>query len=169
MTPDDEGAADAGGGLSRRAVELITAAVLLAFGALLITDASRIGRGWSSDGPQPGFYPFWIGLAMSVVAVVIFVQQWRGGSRQRFIPRGQTRDVLAMLVPSCLYVAAIYLLGFYLASALFLAGFMLRHGSFSPLLVLPIALGVPLLAFLLFELWFKVPLPKGPVEAWLGY
>jgi putative tricarboxylic transport membrane protein len=31
-----------------------------------------------------------------------------------------------------------------------------------------VALGVSVVFFLLFEVWFKVPLPKGPLESWLG-
>jgi putative tricarboxylic transport membrane protein len=27
----------------------------------------------------------------------------------------------------------------------------------------------PLLIFVVFERWFLVPMPKGPLEAWLGY
>jgi p-aminobenzoyl-glutamate transporter AbgT len=35
--------------------------------------------------------------------------------------------------------------------------------------ILPVSLGVPILLFLMFEVWFLVPLPKGPVEALFGY
>jgi hypothetical protein len=35
--------------------------------------------------------------------------------------------------------------------------------------VILISLGIPLVTFLVFEKWFLVPMPKGPVEAWLGY
>ena len=35
-------------------------------------------------------------------------------------------------------------------------------------LTLIIAIGVPLLTYFMFEKWFLVPLPKGPIEEWLG-
>jgi hypothetical protein len=35
-------------------------------------------------------------------------------------------------------------------------------------LTLGVAIGVPVLAFLMFEKWFLVPLPKGPIEELLG-
>ena len=33
----------------------------------------------------------------------------------------------------------------------------------------PMAVAVPIILFVVFEIWFLVPLPKGPFEAWLGY
>jgi hypothetical protein len=36
-------------------------------------------------------------------------------------------------------------------------------------LVAAVSLGVPLAVFLIFEKWFLLPLPKGPIEAYLGY
>jgi putative tricarboxylic transport membrane protein len=41
-----------------------------------------------------------------------------------------------------------------------------RHAWF---LVLTLAVLIPLVTFLVFETWFLVPMPKGPLEAWLGY
>ena len=35
--------------------------------------------------------------------------------------------------------------------------------------VVPVSVLVPLALFILFEVWFLVPLPKGPVEAFFGY
>ena len=32
-----------------------------------------------------------------------------------------------------------------------------------------VAVAVPVLTFLMFEIWFLVPLPKGPLESFLGY
>ncbi|MEJ2624960.1 MAG: tripartite tricarboxylate transporter TctB family protein, partial [Pseudolabrys sp.] len=35
--------------------------------------------------------------------------------------------------------------------------------------VLPVAIASPIAFFIVFEIWFLVPLPKGPFEHWLGY
>ena len=32
-----------------------------------------------------------------------------------------------------------------------------------------LSLGIPLATFIIFERWFLVPMPKGPLEAWLGF
>ena len=76
--------------------------------------------------------------------------------------------VLALLVPTLLYVLGIYLLGIYVSSILFIALFMVFLGNYGWLRSALVASGVSIAFFLLFEVWFKVPLPKGPVEALLG-
>ena len=74
-----------------------------------------------------------------------------------------------MLVPTAIYVALIPWIGIYVASALFIAVFMRWLGQYGWGLVAAISLGVPLVTFVVFEKWFLVPLPKGPIEAYLGY
>ena len=79
------------------------------------------------------------------------------------------KPVLAMLLPTIAYVILIKLIGIYVASALFIAGFMLFQGKYKWLPTLCVSLGVPGVIFALFEIWFLVPLPKGPLERMLGY
>lgn len=160
-----------GTGMRTVAVEIVAALVLMVGGIALIADAIRLGRGWASDGPEAGFYPFYVGLLLTGSAAFI---AWRNVRRlrhdyRRFVAPGQFRHVLAMLLPSVVYVGAIYLIGIYFASALFLLGFMVFNGGYRPVRALPVALGVPAVAFALFELWFHVPLPKGPIETLLGF
>jgi hypothetical protein len=35
--------------------------------------------------------------------------------------------------------------------------------------IVALATVVPVISFIIFETWFLVPMPKGPVEAWFGY
>ena len=72
-------------------------------------------------------------------------------------------------MPTCVYVLGIYLIGIYFASALFIAYFMKRHGDFRWPLLAGVSIGVPLALFMLFERWFLVSLPKGPIERLLGF
>ena len=60
-------------------------------------------------------------------------------------------------------------LGIYVASGLFIIAFMILIGRENPLKALGVGIAVPVALFLMFEKWFLVPLPKGPLEAWLGY
>ena len=156
-------------GITTRAVETVTALLILALGVLVIVDSVRVGRGWAADGPQAGFYPFYVGLTICACAVWVLIQQSLSRERRRFVGSRKLRPVLAILFPSIAYVAAIYFLGIYVSSALFLVGFMCWQGNYKLLKALPIGLAVPIAMFLLFEIWFKVPLPKGPLETWLGY
>ena len=56
-----------------------------------------------------------------------------------------------------------------MASALYMALYMRWIGRHPGPPVVALALGVPVLTFVVFERWFLVPMPKGPLEAWLGY
>jgi hypothetical protein len=49
-----------------------------------------------------------------------------------------------------------------------LAGFMRWIGRYGWLLTLAISIGLPVLTYFTFEMWFLVPLPKGPLEDMLG-
>jgi putative tricarboxylic transport membrane protein len=60
-------------------------------------------------------------------------------------------------------------LGIYLSSMLLIAFFMRWLGGYGPAIIVPVAIGVPIAFFLVFERWFLVPLPKGPIEYWLGF
>ena len=71
-------------------------------------------------------------------------------------------------VPMVVHVALIYPLGIYVASVLLIGYFMRRYGGYGWGLTAAVSVGVPLVFFLVFERWFLVPLPKGPIEDWLG-
>ena len=62
----------------------------------------------------------------------------------------------------------IFPLGIYIASTLLIAYFMRRYGKYRWRLTAAVSVGVPLLFFAVFERWFLVPLPKGPLERLLG-
>lgn len=149
-----------------RGPELAVAAVLLLLGGLVVADSLRVGTGWADDGPRSGYFPFYIGCLLMAASGWILLQQllrWRRDTAV-FAERGQLGQVAAVLVPMLVYVALIFPLGLYLASALLIALFMWRFGRYRWRVTLPVALGVPLFFFLVFERWFLVPLPKGPLE-----
>ena len=152
-----------------RAADLITASILILLGALVIVDAMRLGVGWGIDGPKAGFFPFWLALIMVVCCAIIMAQQARKAIRSAFIDPGKLSPVLKVLWPAILAVALMQWLGLYVASALYLGFYMRWVGRHSWAAVISLAFGIPLVTFLVFERWFYVPMPKGPLEAWLGY
>jgi hypothetical protein len=77
--------------------------------------------------------------------------------------------VLAVLIPGIIFVGLIQYIGIYSASAIFIVTFMVLVGRENPAKALAIGIAVPIALFFMFEKWFLVPLPKGPLEAWLGY
>lgn len=150
--------------------ELGVALLLMALGVLVVTDSFRVGTGWGDDGPRAGYFPFYIGLALLLSSGWVALKQLlRWGSHEHFAEREQLRSVWAILWPMTIYIGLIFPLGIYVASALLIAWFMLLHGKHGVALTTAVALGVPLAFFLVFERWFLVSLPKGPLEAFFGF
>ena len=153
-----------------KGAELVVAALFFALGAIVVYDSARLGAKWGSDGPEAGYFPFYIGLILCISAVVVIVQALRMKPEKNkvFVEREALKLVLSMLVPSILYVAIIAWSGIYVASAVFIAFFMRWLGKYAWWKVAAVSIGVSVVFFLIFERWFKVPLPKGPLEAALG-
>lgn len=158
-------------GVSTKAVEIAVAAVMFGLGLVVIFDSRRVGYGWADDGPQAGYFPFYIGLMLCAASAWTLLHAAFSNHAEAdvFVSRKKLRLVLSVFFPSLIYVFAIYYIGIYVASALFIGAFMYWHGRFSWIKIIPVSLLVPVSMFLMFELWFMVPLPKGPLEALLGY
>ena len=152
-------------------VDLAVAAIIFALGALVAWDSYRLGATWGTDGPQSGYFPFYIGLITCICGAVVFVQALRrlGSDKSVFVTPGQFKQVLIILVPSTLYALGIQLIGIYVPSAVFIALFMMFAGHYTWLRSAIVGISISVISFVLFEIWFKIPLPKGPVEALLGF
>jgi putative tricarboxylic transport membrane protein len=157
--------------VSTRSVELVVAGLFIALSVLVMYDNWRIGARWASDGPQAGYFPFYIGLIMFIVSVGTFCINLFANSadRSNFVERSQLVQVLQVLIPTIVFVGLIAIIGIYLAAVVFIAFFMWWLGKYPLLRILPVAVLVPLFLFVMFEIWFLVPLPKGPIETALGY
>ncbi|KNZ32819.1 MAG: tricarboxylate transporter [Methylibium sp. NZG] len=167
----EEPQAGEAGVVGTRWPEVIVAAFLVLLGVMVVTDSIRVGTGWGDDGPRSGYFPFYIGsllILSSGWVLVTTLLKWNQAD-PAFAERSQLRSVMAVLVPMTLYVGAIALVGIYLASIALIGYFMRRHGKFGWPLTAAVAVGVPMLFFLVFEKWFLVPLPKGPIEQMLGF
>jgi len=160
---------------SVRAWEVVIAALFLAFAAVVVWDSRRLGAQWGSDGPQAGYFPFYIGVIILIASAVNLVTALLAVApgRAPFVYWGQLKMILVVLVPSFIYVALIanpwFGLGIYVASALFIAAFMLYLGKYRLLKTAAVSVGTMLVFFVMFEIWFKVPLPKGPLETAFGF
>jgi hypothetical protein len=161
---------DEEGGVSVRALEIGVAVTILALGALVMFDSWRTGASWSGGSPESGYFPFYVGLLMSLSSTVILVRTvMLRRPRQCFLEAHRFRLVMALLAPTAIFIAVSAYLGIYVTAAFYLAYFTIFIGHYRAPVVIPVAIGIPLALFLLFEIWFLVPLPKGPLEYWLGY
>jgi len=154
-------------------VDTIVAAVLFVVGVVVVFEAWRLGARWMSDGPGAGYFPFYIGLIVCVSALGILLQSVRRTTRDTrvFVDREQLKRVLSVLLPAAVYVLAIRFLGIYVASALYVAIFMVVLGKYPPAKSALLGVAVSAVFFVMFEVWFKVPLFKGTLDPlhFLGY
>jgi len=158
-----------GSGPSHRWTELGVAAIMALFGLITIIGSLQVGIGWGAEGPKSGFFPFYIGLFIIVGSIVNLAQRYFEHDDGLFAEWSQLRQVLAVVIPTTVYVFAIPYTGIYVASAVLIALFMSWLGNYRWPITGAIAIGVPVAIFLMFEKWFLVALPKGPIEYWLGF
>ena len=152
-------------------VELAVAGALACVGALVIADSLRVGIGWGLEGPQSGFFPFYVGLILFASSAYTFALNLVPARRAtgNFVERSGLKRVLALLLPAVVFVFAVRWVGLYVAGALLVAFFMRAIGGFTLLRSLGVGAAIALALFVVFELWFLMPLPKGPLESALGY
>ena len=151
-----------------RAADLVTASFLMVLGGVVVFDAARLGIGWGTDGPKSGFFPFWLGVLLIAACGLILVQAARRVDAKPFVRREQLGPVLKVLWPAVALVVLTQWLGLYVSAAFYTGFYMRWIGRHSWVAVLAVAILFPLGTFFIFEKWFLVPMPKGPLEAWLG-
>jgi putative tricarboxylic transport membrane protein len=156
--------------IKTRTMEIAVAIFILGCGAIVLYDSARLGAKWGEDGPQAGYFPFYIGAILCIASVINLVSALAAARREHsdFVEIGKLKLVFSVLIPTAVYTALIGPLGLYLASTLFIAFFMRWLGKYPWWLVATVSIGNSVVFFLVFEVWFKIPLPKGPLEAALG-
>lgn len=159
------------GGARAAVVDVVVAGAIFLFGAIVAYGSHELGSSWGADGPQAGYFPFYIGMMICICGAVVLGQGLRRlkADRSVFVTFSQLKQVMVILAPSVLYVAGIQAIGIYVPSALFIGLFMKFVGKYSWLRSVTVGVAVSVIAFVMFEIWFKIPLPKGPVENLFGY
>ena len=160
-------------GVPTFAVEAAVAAIVFLLGLLVAIKSYQLGAGWTTDGPGAGYFPFYMGLIITIAGAGIFFQALWGKQRKNeiFVDAEQMKRVLQVLLPAAVFVLGIQLLGVYLASAIYVAGFMVFLGKFPAVRSILVGVGLSVLLFMTFEVWFKIPLFKGALDPTrlLGY
>ncbi len=154
-------------------VDAVVAVLLFIVGSVVVFEARRLGAGWGSDGPGAGYFPFYIGLILCISALGILYQATAGKSKDTdaFVDREQLQRVASVFLPALVYVFAMVFVGIYVASAIYIALFMIILGKYTPVKSVLLGLAVNAFFFVMFEVWFKVPLYKGTLDllGFLGY
>ena len=157
-----------------RKADAICALIILAIGMVVVYDAGQYGVfGWGLAGPEPGMYPFLLGLGLVVGSALILVRSFLRHDPSTFdkpfIPLGGRQPVLAVAIPATLMVLLTHFIGLYLAAGLYLAVYMRWIGKYRWIAVLAVSILIPLLGYCVFEKWFLISLPEGSLTGHLGF
>jgi putative tricarboxylic transport membrane protein len=155
---------------SIRTAELAVAGFFFLLGAIVIFDSVRLGAKWAADGPQTGYFPFYLGCLICAASAINFLVALRAHASRNssFVRRGQLKLVLSVLIPSAIFTGMIGWLGIYVSAALYVSFFMRWLGRYAWWKLAAVAFGNSAFFYVIFEVWFKIPLVKGPIEALLG-
>ncbi len=160
-------------GVATNIIDAFVAVLVIIMGGVVLYGSRKLGSEWTSDGPGAGYFPFYIGLILCISGIGVLYQALASKEKNTevFVDGESFRRVLSVLVPAAVYVGFIQLLGIYVASAIYIALFMIILGKYSWLKSVIIAVAVNALFFMMFEVWFKVPLHKGALDplGFLGY
>ena len=155
-------------GPTHKSVEAGVTTVIGIFGAIVVYGSIKAGINWGPEGPRAGFFPFYVGLFIIIASAINLMNTFRDDDGALFAEWGQLRQVFSVVIPTAIYVGVMPYTGLYLSSMVFIAWFMRWLGKYEWKIIAAIALGMPIVTYFIFERWFLVPLPKGPIEAWLG-
>jgi hypothetical protein len=155
--------------MTRLTVEIAVACSAALAGAIVSYGSLEIGTGWGDAGPQPGYFPFYIGLFIVIASCAVLVEAVIEQRRlkQVFLTREQGHRILTFFLPMLGFVAVSMVLGLYVGLALYLFGVMTIQGGYRIGKALTICVSTIVIFYFVFEKWFQVPLLKGPIEALL--
>ncbi|MFY9755563.1 MAG: tripartite tricarboxylate transporter TctB family protein [Pseudolabrys sp.] len=156
---------------STRMVECVVYLLLMGLALLLAFDNWRTGMGWEADGPQAGYFPFYLSLILAAASIfgLVSILLSRMDEGKIFVTRDQLRRVIQVFIPTLLFCLATQWLGLYVASFLLIAGFMWKVGRIALWKSLLTAFVFSVTMFVTFDIAFDVIMPKGPLEALFGY
>ena len=157
--------------LSRFTMEVVTALLTGLTGSIVCYGSIEFGTGWGDAGPEPGYFPFYVGLIIIVASAfnltMAFVHH-RRDAHEAFLTTEQGRRILSFFGPMFLFVLITSYLGIYVGMVLYLFGVMVYQGGYGIVKALAISVTTAIVNYFLFEVWFQVPLLKGPLEGLLG-
>src|SRR6478672_8707562 len=156
---------------STRTAETVVYVVLVGLALLLAFDNWRTGMGWEADGPQAGYFPFYLSVILAAASIfgLVSIFMSRMDEGKVFVTRDQLRRVMQVFIPTFLFCLLTQWLGLYVASFLLIAGFMWLVGRIALWKSLLTSFVFSMIMFVTFDIAFDVIMPKGPLEALFGY
>jgi len=146
-----------------RSADRVTATLLLAFSVAFSAGALKSYQWWGSGGPGSAFMPFWLGLAMALLASMMLIRSFKQQhAGEAWFPRGEgLRDMLVVLAVTVAYVALLNVLGMVIGTALYLMVLVRYLGRHRWWVTVSIAVAAAAFNWLVFVHWLRVPMPEG--------
>ena len=148
-----------------KTADIITALIIMLFGVIVAADSIRIGIGWAADGPEGGFFPFAMAVLVIGGSVLVIRQAIKGTSsvkgNKRFVEVGGMKPILIVVIPACLMILFIDVVGLYISAMIYLVGYIKWAGDHSWRTSLLVGILVPLVSYIVFEKFFLIPMPMG--------
>ena len=118
--------------------------------------------GGAPGGLSGGFYPFWSATVLLVFAALVLARSLTVPQPVEgvFKDRQSITSMLWIAVPMVIATSLIRVLGFYVMTGLYMGFFAAAIGRYRPHWVGLIAVLFPLVIYLIFEVGFRVSLPK---------
>jgi hypothetical protein len=151
--------------LDTKSAEIVVSVGFLVLAAIVVRETVRMGAGWGSSGPQPGFFPTIAALVMAVSALVTLLRATRSPGKPLFESREHAISVVKVGAPLCAAIAGVQFLGLYIVTALYMGFFSWWFGRHRWPVALLAAVVLPLVLFFTFERGFRISLPK---SIWYG-
>jgi len=150
--------------ISVRAMDIITSLLFMVVGLVVMTGSLKLGASWGSDGPEAGYFPFYISLIILLSSSITLYQSAivnKNKKKESFVDKEAFKQVMAVLLPAIVFVLGVQLIGIYVSSVIYIAVFMIWLGKYPVWKAIAVSVGVSVSLYLMFEFWFQVPLPHG--------
>jgi hypothetical protein len=148
-----------------RKADIVVALFLMSVGIVVVVDSVRLGFKWGMNGPESGFFPFYLGAGTIVCALLVLrkvaAQYKKEGAGKRLMPEGALNSILWVLVPATVMIAMTELVGLHIAAALYMVFYMRVVGKIRWTTSILISILVPISLYIAFDKLFLVPLPQG--------
>lgn len=156
--------------IKRFHMEILAACAAALAGVVIAGGSLELGVGWTDSRPDAGYFPFYVGILLAIAgfANAIWTVMIRRGDTEAFIEHEQAVRLLRFILPMAAFVVATLVLGLYVGAALYLFYVAWRQGGYHPLWALALGVGFSVFMFVVFDILFKVPLLKGPLEGFLN-
>jgi putative tricarboxylic transport membrane protein len=146
-----------------RFADRVAAVALIVLAAWFVAIGRRFPYWHPTTGPGSGFLPVWLGIALTVLAVLLFLNAGGTTTRAgRWMPdRATLRRLALILGASVAFVAAMEAVGMIVGTALFLVFVLRVVERYRWTTVVGVAAAAAAANYVVFTYWLRVPFPTG--------